>query len=337
MKKVCRLVFAFFVASFIFVSKSVDSKAEKIVINHDVSQGVNVRKEKSDDSEILGGIDYQDYYEIKDEDENWYKITYKGQNGYVGKKWFLKLLDYKLDRNTKLKKSNSSKSKTIEKLKKNEYVTLLEVYSNDFAKVFYKDKIAYISFRDLELYKMKYKDQDRHKNSIKKTNKILGKYENFGDNEEYEAKDGNFIKKRVEEDENAVEFIDQEIIYDVFEVTGDGADIYWYASNFLGNPYVFGGNDLIKGIDCSGFCQQVYREFGIGLPRIAQDQYYIGKEIKLGNEQAGDLVFYGNGPNSISHVAIADGNGGIIHASNPRTGIITSYIGNPIGIKRILE
>lgn len=334
-KKLKQTILTALLAGAFFVSSPNISHADKIIVNHDLTPGVNVRSENYDSAPILGGIDYQDYYQIKGEDKYWYEISYEGKTAYVGKKWFFKFKDHKLTKDSPLKEKKSQKSKTIEKLKKDEKVTVLEVYSDDFAKVFYKDKIGYINFRDLDLYKVKYQDQEKILKSIKDKNKVLKKYEDFGSRKDYAHEDGNFIKERPEEE--AEEFIDEEIYYEYYEVSGDGSDIYWYGSQFLGNPYVFGGNDLVNGIDCSGFTREIYKEFGVDLPRIAKDQYPLGESIPLGEENAGDLVFYGNSPETIYHVAIADGNGGIIHASSPKTGIITSYIGKPLAIKRIIE
>lgn len=116
-----------------------------------------------------------------------------------------------------------------------------------------------------------------------------------------------------------------------------GIDLYTYAVKFLGNPYVFGGEDLYNGIDCSGFTMRVYQTIGIGLPHFAQSQQRYGVEIPFGQEKAGDLVFFGTSLNNITHVGIADGYGNMVHASSPRTGIIISPIRNPISIKRIVN
>ena len=116
-----------------------------------------------------------------------------------------------------------------------------------------------------------------------------------------------------------------------------GIDLYSYAVKFLGNPYVFGGEDLYNGIDCSGFTMRVYQTIGIGLPHFAQSQQRYGLEVPFGKEQAGDLVFFGTSLNNITHVGIADGYGNMVHASSPRTGIIISPIRNPISIKRIVN
>ena len=122
-------------------------------------------------------------------------------------------------------------------------------------------------------------------------------------------------------------------------VTGNpvGVELYKWATQFVGRPYVLGGVSLTNGIDCSGFTMQIYRQIGIEFPHFAQSQQRYGIEIPFGQEQAGDLVFFGTSLNNITHVAMADGNGNMIHASSPRVGIIISPIRNPISIKRIVQ
>lgn len=122
-------------------------------------------------------------------------------------------------------------------------------------------------------------------------------------------------------------------------VTGSntGIELYKWATQYVGRPYVLGGVSLTNGIDCSGFTMQIYRQVGIELPHRAQSQQRYGIEIPWGNERAGDLVFYGTSLNNITHVGMADGNGNMIHASSPRVGIIISPIRNPISIRRIVQ
>ena len=91
-----------------------------------------------------------------------------------------------------------------------------------------------------------------------------------------------------------------------------------YASQFVGNPYVWGGTSLTNGADCSGFVQQIYKTFGYNLPRVAEDQSQYGTKIPVEDAQPGDLICYGG------HVAIYMGNGQIVHASNARDGIKVS-------------
>lgn len=93
-----------------------------------------------------------------------------------------------------------------------------------------------------------------------------------------------------------------------------------YAKQFVGNPYVWGGTSLTHGTDCSGFTMGIYSKYGVSLPHHAASQAQMGTKVDFGSAQPGDLVFYAkNG--SINHVAMYIGNGQVIHASSPKTGI----------------
>ena len=127
---------------------------------------------------------------------------------------------------------------------------------------------------------------------------------------------------------------------EIEEETYLGEEVIGYAKQFLGNPYVYGGNSLTKGVDCSGFVQQVFKNFDIQLTRSSRSQYASdGYKVSKNDLLPGDLVFYGyNG--HIDHVAIYAGEGEIIHASTPKTGITMGdlYYGKPIiGTKRVID
>ncbi|MGO5543453.1 C40 family peptidase [Blautia sp. HCP3S3_H10_1] len=97
--------------------------------------------------------------------------------------------------------------------------------------------------------------------------------------------------------------------------SGSGSSVVDYATQFVGNPYVWGGTSLTNGADCSGFVQSVYANFGVSLPRTSYEQQNAGYEVSYADAQPGDLICYGG------HVAIYMGNGQIVHASNSRDGI----------------
>lgn len=100
--------------------------------------------------------------------------------------------------------------------------------------------------------------------------------------------------------------------------SGSGSSVVSYATQFVGNPYVWGGTSLTSGADCSGFVQSVYANFGVSLPRTSYEQQNAGYEVSYADAQPGDLICYGG------HVAIYMGNGQIVHASNARDGIKVS-------------
>jgi len=102
--------------------------------------------------------------------------------------------------------------------------------------------------------------------------------------------------------------------------SGTRQGIVSYALQFVGNPYVYGGTSLTRGTDCSGFTQSVYRDCGISIPRDSRSQAAAGNEISVSAVQPGDLLFYSNG-STINHVALYIGNGQVVHASNPSSGI----------------
>lgn len=97
--------------------------------------------------------------------------------------------------------------------------------------------------------------------------------------------------------------------------SGSGSSVVDYATQFVGNPYVWGGTSLTNGADCSGFVQSVYANFGVSLPRTSYEQQNAGTEVSYSDAQPGDLICYGG------HVAIYMGNGQIVHASNSVDGI----------------
>lgn len=98
-----------------------------------------------------------------------------------------------------------------------------------------------------------------------------------------------------------------------------GKQIAIYACGFVGNPYVLGGTSLTNGADCSGFTMSVYKVYGYNIARTSFQQRSAGKEVSYAEAQPGDLICYAG------HVAMYIGNGKIVHASSPKTGIRIGY------------
>ena len=94
-----------------------------------------------------------------------------------------------------------------------------------------------------------------------------------------------------------------------------GQQIVDYAKQYLGVPYVYGGNGP-NSFDCSGFTTYVYRHFGYTLNRTASGQLSNGVSVSKSELQPGDLVFFKDGGSKpVSHVGIYIGGGQFIHAS----------------------
>ena len=94
-----------------------------------------------------------------------------------------------------------------------------------------------------------------------------------------------------------------------------GSSVVSYAMQFVGNPYVWGGNSLTNGVDCSGFVHEVYAHFGISTPRFSQAFKSVGQAVSFDNIQPGDVVVYPG------HVAIYAGGGVIVEAQSTKAGI----------------
>lgn len=114
-----------------------------------------------------------------------------------------------------------------------------------------------------------------------------------------------------------------------------------YALQYVGNKYVSGGSSLETGTDCSGFTCFVLAEFGYTISRTPQGQYEnVGRSIDMSEIQPGDIIcFSSNGGASCTHVAFYIGDGQIVHAANPRKGVIisTTDFEPIIGIKNVID
>lgn len=109
------------------------------------------------------------------------------------------------------------------------------------------------------------------------------------------------------------------------------------ARSYLTIPYRYGG-ETRRSTDCSGFTQQVFREFDINLPRTAREQYDFGAKVATTELQSGDLLFFRTRAKKKypTHVGIYLGNGLMIHASPTNRKVVIAEANNPYFIKRFV-
>jgi hypothetical protein len=111
------------------------------------------------------------------------------------------------------------------------------------------------------------------------------------------------------------------------------------AQKYIGVPYLWGGTDPSKGLDCSGFAQLVYGNLGVDLPRTSSQQATAGRAVaSIDDARPGDLVFfdYSSSRAGIDHVGIYVGNGKMIAAPQPGESVKVQDVGTPTVIRRVL-
>ena len=112
------------------------------------------------------------------------------------------------------------------------------------------------------------------------------------------------------------------------------------AMDLRGVPYRNGGSDL-SGFDCSGFTQYVFAQAGRPLPRETREQFMVGIPVSPGEQQPGDLLFFTTTAPGASHVGIALGGDGFVHAPSSRGVVRVESLTLPywstrlIGIRRL--
>jgi cell wall-associated NlpC family hydrolase len=114
-----------------------------------------------------------------------------------------------------------------------------------------------------------------------------------------------------------------------------GADVTTTALQYVGVPYVWGGNDAATGLDCSGFTKLVYGSLGVDLPRVSTDQAKVGTPVaSLADARPGDLLAFGS---PVDHVGIYLGDGRMVHAAGTGRSVeVADVYRTPTTIRRLV-
>lgn len=268
----------------------------------DVSDNLNIRAVAAEDGRLVGKLPKDAACEVIEMDDTWAHIRSGSVDGYVSRDYLL--------------------TGVPAKFKAEELATTVATVTTDSLKV------------------------RAEANTDSEVITLVAR----GEELEVAAVEGDWVKVFLDDDEVFVsgEYVEvsaelgtavtmSELLYGQ-GITNVRVDICQYAKEFIGNPYVWGGTSLTRGADCSGFVQSVFKKYGVRLPRNSRAQANCGTTIKVSEAKPGDLIFYGKGK-TINHVAIYIGNGQVVHASSPRTGIKISNVSyrSPFKAVRVLQ
>ncbi|MGW3129843.1 C40 family peptidase [Streptomyces sp. NPDC001123] len=119
--------------------------------------------------------------------------------------------------------------------------------------------------------------------------------------------------------------------------TGSAAAVIAFAKAQIGDAYVLGATGP-NSWDCSSLLQAAFKQAGISLPRVSQDQSTAGTPVSLSNLQPGDILYWGSAGSGAYHVALYVGGGNFVGAENPSTGIVEKPLSwdPPTGAVRVL-
>lgn len=307
----------------------------------DVSNYVNVRKEPTTDSEIVGKIYDGAVAQVitkVGENQDWFQIISGNVEGYIKSEFFLygdaaaeviddyvsRYAEVKADR-LNVRKEQSTEADRIGYVDRGEKVKFLGDCGEWIRIQYTTDDEGYVSAEYVTII-----EEFTYAKTIE-------------EEQEEEAARQALIQRQ-----NEAEHTTPEVIGDIqFPNTTYTSNaelrqaIINYAMQFVGNRYVHGGRSLVTGTDCSGFTCYIMADFGYSISRTPGGQLAsAGRSIDYSQIQPGDIICYSsNGGRSCTHVAFYIGNGQIVHAANSRKGVIVGAANySPIiGIKNVID
>ena len=280
-----------------------------------VDEYLNIRAEANEDAEVLGKLWNKGAATVIETLDGWYKVVSGDVIGYVSadyvivgdedacKEVSIRLGTVNVD-NLKLKKTSFDKSEVLALLSAGSKVTILDENIEGWLKVQYNTYVGYVAAEYVSTETVYEYAESREEEEAR-----LAAEEEARRREEARIAEE---KRRQEEEKRR-----QEAANKKYKAPAgvNGQSVVDYAVQFVGNPYVWGGESLTNGADCSGFVMKIYEAFGVDLPHSSYYLRSVGYAVSPSEVQPGDIICYSG------HVAIYMGNGKIVHASNRKDGI----------------
>lgn len=313
-----------------------------------VTNYVNIRKQASEDSKVVGKLYNNSAATILGKEGDWYKVKSGTVTGYIKSDYLVtgKKVEEIADKvGTKIATVNATTLKVREKASLDSRVlTLLPVgeelhvkkEQNDWVKIAYENgQTGYVAADYVDI-RTEFKEAVSIEEELAEQKAIQA--EKARKQAQASASSRKSSSRTTTSSKSASSSSTQSQSTKSESSSSLRNDIVNYALRFEGNPYVWGGTSLTNGADCSGFTQSIFKHFGIRIPRTSRSQANSGTRVSVNTMKKGDLIFYSkNG--RINHVAIYIGNGKVIGASSRKEGItiknynyrtpvkVVSYIG----------
>lgn len=320
------------IATQVVPEESIIAGYEKLGVSNATTY-LNIREGASTSDKVIGKLPGYSACEILEEDGDWYKIKSGTVIGYVSAEYILtgydanvkakekmtRLLEVKCDQ-LNVRESANVDCDIATKVSTGEHLTIVEEEKDGWWKAEINGLSGYVAAEYVEVVytlptAIEIKEVEEETNTVTSSGVASS------------SSQGGSSKSSSVTYTNLDSTVSQTAI-----------DLINTAYQYLGNPYVYGGNSLTNGIDCSGFVKQIFAMYGYSLPRTSRQYVSVGTQVPISQIKAGDILIYKYG-SSIGHVAIYIGNGKIIHAANESSGICigNAYFVYPYMAVRVIK